>query len=175
MGRPSFDEAVDIAKQYRDALEAAGSTPVEQNAKFYRSHPETLINLSERSRTDWDALKLIVERLRTRGEPLSPDLTDWAVDAFVGKRPRPTARGKDPYAYRVRDWLIYKAIAELRTAGFYPTRGREKGAVGGKACAKGGSACDAVGMAFSLGYDVVSKKIWESFRGLERARERLSN
>ena len=173
MDRPSFEEAVQIAERHRAALEAAGSTSAEQIARTHR-RPEmfgALIDRSKVSRTYWDAAKLVAYQLRRRGESLPPELNDWAVDAFTGIRPRSVARGRDPYENTQRDWLIYVVVKKLEAVGFHATRNKATGDAKGTACAKGGTACDAVGQAFGLGYKAV-EKIWESFRAMEIAGNR---
>ena len=68
-------------------------------------------------------------------------------------------------------WLIYVVVKKLEAVGFHATRNKATGDAKGTACAKGGTACDAVGKAFGLGYKAV-EKIWESFRALEIAGNR---
>ena len=118
-----------------------------------------LIDRSKVSRTYWDAAKLVAYQLRRRGESLPPELNDWAVDAFTWIRPRSVARGRDPYENTQRDWLIYVVVKKLEAVGFHATRNKATGDAKGTACAKGGTACDAVGQAFGLGYKAVEKDL----------------
>ena len=174
MDESSFKEAVRIAEQYGDALDAAGS-PAEQVAEIYGSRPESyvvLISLSKKSQTYWDGVKLIVRQMVERGEPLPSELGDWAVEVATNALPRPPGTS-DAHEVLVRDRLIHVVGRMLIARGFKPIYRRRdsiKKGDPGRACAEGGSICDVIGRAFGMNYDAVARA-WGSWRGLERAAE----
>lgn len=157
MGKPRFDEAVQIAKQYREQQEAGWA---EFCAADYRrasadTRPKVLVRLlrdSAKTKSDWDAVNLIAARLLRDCEPLPDELSFWVADVLDKKRERP--KGRDPREYWARNIAIVDAVKRLANEGFRPTG------------SKGDSACHAVSKAFRVSYSTVQER-WRKFRRWE--------
>ena len=148
----------------------AGGSPTETLVKSYYTLPSphpvveqlpVFLRLSREDRQAWDAVSAIAQQELRSSKPLSPELAEWVADVLEGKHKRPAKRGPDRHANILRDWRVVAAVQVLVDCGFRATRNSEKKGLrdGGKACAAGGSGCDAVGEAFGLGYKAV-ERIW---------------
>ena len=181
MDRSRFDEAVQFAERYRRQVEADWP---EAAAKYYHtapadSRPEQLSVWLLRSAefpTVWDALDLIAARLLRDGKPLPRELALWLADKLEKKRRRPQRQGQCPLVNALRNRIIFAVVKRLEADGLTATRNRKKVRTGdpGRACAEGGSACDAVGEAFGMSYKNV-EQVWGVFRGSEKLRELVLN
>ena len=167
MDEAKFAEAVQFAEQYREG--ASGDWPKRQ-ADRYPPFPAGLrpmmlslwIANSAKSRPYWDAVSLIAQQHLRNGEPLPDVLRQWLADVLADPRngpKRPPGRYA-PGEKQVRNGTLVEVIQMLVGKGLTATRTRAKGE---EACAGGGSACDAVGVAFELRYDAV-RTVWETFR-----------
>ena len=118
----------------------------------------------------WDGVRLIALRMLRDPEPLPFALASWVADVLEDaskpkkekKRPRPRAPKKATppvlHANYLRDQLIAVSVLMLVNNGFTATRNKSTG----RACFEGGSACDAVGVAFGLmGYKLI-EGIWNA-------------
>ena len=120
-----------------------------------------LIRLSQIDKHMWDAANLIAQDHLTSGVVLPDPLAHWVSDLLADQtipresriRPRP-AKGR---GLRVRDWMMWIAVADLVERGYTATR-REGVA---QASAKGGTACDVVGKAFFKSYKTI-EGVWYS-------------
>ena len=171
MDRPSFEEGVRLVERIDVEIKniAGGSRTETMVQGYYTLPPERrvvellpmLLRLSREDRQTWDAVSAIAQRELRSGKPLSPELAEWVADVLEGKHKRLAKRGPDRNANLLRDWRVVAAVQVLVDRGFRATRNSEKKGLrdGGKACAAGGSGCDAVGEAFGLGYKAV-ERIW---------------
>ena len=104
---------------------------------------QTLIESSERDASCWDALRELGERLHAEGKPRPSILSDWAADAFLKILKRP---GKNRLrAMGGRDSALSEAQRKLEFKGMTRTRSTGQS----DCCEKGGSACDAAGVAWN--------------------------
>ena len=173
MDEARFEAAVQIAREVRQQVETTLSTPPEAMARGYRRvradrQPMLLAQMlwcSSAIRTAWDSVRLIARQRLRDGEPLPPELASWVADVLEDvskpraekKRPRPTVRGRHaPDAYFVRNRAIVDAVQWLTHQGFRATRNKPVE----EACAEGGSACDAVGVAFGKEKYKAVEKVW---------------
>ena len=158
MDRPSFEEAVRLAERIGVEIKnIVGGSPTEILVKSYYTLPPEhrvvelpmLLRLSREDRQVWDAVSAIAQQELRSSKPLSPELAEWVADVLEGKHKRPAKRGPDRHANLLRDWRVVAAVQVLVDCGFRATRNSEKKGLrdGGKACAAGGSGCDAVGEA----------------------------
>ena len=154
MAEVSFDKAVEIVRQWGD-LPAA-------HAEHYRTAPANrrpkllaaLIRDSAKERMAWDAVSRIAVRLLRDRERLPDELSLWLADTLREPRERPEEDLQE------RNRAIVKAVRLLvESYGFHPTR---NGAISGRCCSEGGSACDVVGIACKLpvGYKAVERVWW---------------
>ena len=180
MARPSFEEAVRLAKQYRELAEAGWPGAAES----YRRAPpgiglHQLLLRSWIGRSDereaWDALSFVAQHLLRTGEPLPDELRLWVADALA--KPRPKRKRGRPVNNQSRDAAIVQVVKMLVAVGYRPTRSPacvdNRGGDSTKACKAGASACDVAGVAFGrsddepLGYKVV-EQVWLRFRTWEK-------
>ena len=171
MDRPSFDEGVRLAERIDVEIKnITGGSPTETMVQGYYTLPPEhrvvellpmLLRLSREDRHAWDAVSAIAQRELRSGKPLSPELAEWVADVLEGKHKRLAKRGPARNANLVRNLRVVAAVQALVDRGFRATRNSEKKGLrdGGKACAAGGSGCDAVGEAIGLGYKAV-ERIW---------------
>ena len=171
MGEARFEEAVQIARAIREQVETDLGTPRELFAKRWRAkHPDrqmellaTLVQCSAGIALTWDCLNEIAQHLLRNREPVPGPLADWLVTQLAGKPTRPKLPGQDPHANLVRNTAIVEAVQNLvlLPPRFRATRTKRlpMRKPPGKASVEGGSACDAVGVAFSMNYKAV-EKVW---------------
>lgn len=169
MDEATFNGHMEHARHtYEQIIRLTGETPAEQLLRLYWLRPpETrrdlirdLIYCSEEIAGAWDGLTLIAERLlRERPNEIPPELRQWIAERLATPpRERPTRRGQDPDALVGRDRAIVIAVKDLTERGMTATRNSNRyGAA--RASFKGGSACDAVGVALGMGYKNV-ERIW---------------
>ena len=153
-----FEQAVREAESIREAYLRKTDTPATILAEYYAVFSDRLSELIEPStedRTEGDALSLIAKRLLRDGKPLPDALAGWVADVLEQRRPRPVRQGRPPNW--LRNQAITWAVRQLVWAGLKPTRSIAKGEESG---AEGGSACDAVGVAFGFKYRRVAD-VWE--------------
>ena len=166
--KPSWDEAVQIAKQYRALTEAGWPGAAESYRNAVVARPIVLsvrLQLSKENQREWDAVSLIAQQLLRNREPLPDALADWLADVLKEDRQRPKQRGR-PRENMARNRAIVEAIKMLRAKGFEPfTRNPEP--AGEVASEKGGSACDEVGVAFGLDKYKEVENRWTKFRTWE--------
>ena len=169
MDNEAFDEGVLCVRWIREWFEIVGNKGRDVVVKDYFHAPAEIRNAvlaqlvrhSLEERTAWDALSEIVQRLDRDGDPHPYVLAAWETDRQAGRRQRPEKRGPDKHANYVRNQIIASSVQELVEGGFQATR-RNRVTMQtdpALACADGGSACDAVGVAFNMGYKAV-EKIW---------------
>ena len=103
--------------------------------------------------TDRDARIEVAIECVERGGAIPSELREFVVDALQGSLPRRQGGKCMP-----RDAAICQAVFRLVIDGFNATRTKAKGPA---ACAEGGSACDAVGVALNMGYSNV-ERIWNA-------------
>ena len=166
MDKATFQAAVETARDILQKFrESSGNTPAENLLHLYEFRPaeiredllRDLIWCSEEIAAAWDGLNLIAENLLQEGNPLPPNLAKWVADRLAERRPRPTKRGPDPDANLPRNLAVMVAVRQLVNHEMRPTRRRRL--VNNTACFKGGSACDAVGIAAGMSYKNV-EAIW---------------
>ena len=155
-----YQQAVEAAKALRKAaqswescrpFEVAAAELMTQDSETLVYHLKELIQFSEKEA--WDTLGLIAQTLLRDGKPLPLPLADWVADVLGEKRRRPS-KGADGTG--TRDAAIQLAVHQITTTiGLTPTRNSR---AGGEA-RHGRSACDAVGLAWGLGYKTV-ERIW---------------
>lgn len=170
-----FDVGVNAARRTLERLEEVIDLPLPEYwaRGYFRTRAEdqpelldSLISGSREIRGAWDAISLIAQRrLREDGTSVPRELAGWAADVIQdvskpkGKRtrPRPPARGPDPSETYVRDWAIVHTVQLLVSQrGFTATRNKPIE----KPCAEGGSACDAVGVAFGMKKYKAVERVW---------------
>ena len=130
-------------------------------------HLDDLIARSAVSRTAWDAVNLIGENALRNGDPLPAGLAEWMADVLSDQRececkarPRPPKRGDPVSNLANRDRIIAGAVEHVAERfELYPTRSSTKGE---RCTAAGGSACDVVGAAATMGYKAI-EGIWLSY------------
>lgn len=132
------------------------------------SRPGVLARLIQRSADEpvaWDAVNLIARDLLRDGEPLPSELAAWVADELEKKHKRPGRIGRNPDENVVRDIYIIQAVEVLVEKGLNPTRSH---AISDQCCAKGDSACDAVGVAFRAAFGMMSyraiQRVWTKHR-----------
>ena len=182
MDRATFDRGVQFVEYIRQEIETdVGAEASEVFANRYRKtraevRPWLLADLigsSEREAAAWDGVRLIALRMLRDPEPLPLALASWVADVLEDaskpkkekKRPRPRAPKKATppskpvlHANFARDWLVAVSVLALVNNGFTATRNKPIP----RACFEGGSACDAVGVAFGLrGYKQM-EGIWNA-------------
>ena len=126
MGRPSFDEAVEIARRH-------------------------------------SAILTVIQQLRD-GKPLSREQADWLADRLEHGRERHQQQGPGRPRMRARDLAIVDAIKDLEARGLKPTRNKPIR----EPHSDGGSACDAVGVAFGIDTYGNVERVWLKFRKWEK-------
>ena len=180
MARPSFEEALEIAKQYYETLPEplaeyylAAPADIQPKVLAWLIRPRKMASLFGYSRhqsSNWEAVNLIAQRLIRNGEPLPRELADWVADRLEGKRERPKLRRKGrPHEDPDRDDAIIAALRDLRDRKFEPmTRNLSKGE---NPSATGGSACDAVGVAFDIVQYKRVDNVWQMRRRWEKKRK----
>ena len=130
-----------------------GSDPAAENSLV------GLIRLSESDKYMWDAVNMIAEDYLTDGEVLPDPLAHWVADRLADQtrpgeaklRPRPR-KGR---RLRVRDWMMWLAVADLAERGYAKVRWEGEA----EASAEGGTACDVVAKAFDKSYNTV-EDVW---------------
>ena len=175
MAKPTFEEAVEFARQFRCYFESTvGREPPDALAKGYHDarRPERLgllILLSGHAVSAWDGVNLIAQNLLRAGEPLPGPLAAWIADVVEDaqkpkkakkKRPRPSGPAN---ANLIRNFLMGTAILMLERSGLHATRnssGDKKGYKSAGRAGAGYSACDAVGKAFDVGGYKAVEKVW---------------
>ena len=75
---------------------------------------------SEKYPSAWDGCRALVATLRSRGEPLPPELHEWAVAVAAGVHDRPVRRGNPGQAER--DERITHIYAYLAGKGLTPNK-----------------------------------------------------
>ena len=178
MSEKTFEEAVQQSREYLDwSFDFSGRTADEFAAWRYRlvrtNEPPAFqkdiraqIAGATTSRTTWNELmQWTVECVRC-GHAMTPEFRDFVIDVLQGKRKRPNwKKGEARSSIWPRDLAICQAVHRLELEGFRATRNSatvDNASVDGrKACAEGGSACDAVAEALGMSYKAV-EGIWGS-------------
>lgn len=160
----SFDEAVQFAQKQADA----GWKGVA--AEFIITAPagrrlDSMIEASAERPVVWDAVWQLALRLLRDGEPLPGELASWVADVLEEKRQRPNRGRPGRPRMWARDSAVVAAVKALEARGFQPTRNKSGLE---KACAEGGSACDAVGVAFGIEKYKTVERVWSKFRKREK-------
>ena len=154
MNDPTFEEMVELVREHY--IDDDPTTPAESLRNFYPSTVGELrtnlltglIERSEDSKLEWDAVALIAQQALRSGEQLPQALADWVADVLVGDRPRPT---KGAQAKAARDFRWRLAICHLQNAfGLAPTRNETSNADSG---------CDVVAEAAGAKYKTV-EAVW---------------
>ena len=186
MDSETFEAGVLCVRWIREWFEVLGNVGRDVFVTdHFSSSPEVhrvvlalLITHSRVERTAWDALSEIAQRTRQAGDPLPAQLTEWIDDRNAGRHKRPSKRGPDRYANHVRDQIIVSSVQELEDSGFLAMRNPRlpRGVDLRQACPEGGSACDAVGVAFEafrdrMNYKAV-EKVWVASAKPETATDR---
>ena len=128
MDERSFAEMVEyVRKHYIDDNAARWEDPSRQLQDLYESMDGSgrgfllsgLIERSEDSKLEWEALSLIAQKALRSGEMISQDLAEWIADALAGDRRRPTT-GAQSKSYR--NFLFCLAVRHLQNEfGLTPT------------------------------------------------------
>lgn len=130
-----------------------------------------LIEDSRKDRAVWDVVNMIAQREFRSGTPLPRQLTEWVVARLKEERQRPGIPGRDRQKYLMRNQQVVSAVQFLVECGFQPTRnkGKRMQTDPARACAAGGSACDAAAFAVDdrLSYQTV-EGIWTSSKTSSR-------
>ena len=166
------------ARRWRDWVESVWKTEAEMHA--CRNVAETAANWpgwfrhkvqeSEGNRNIWEGLNLTAqEHLRSR-KPLPDDLARWVADVLAEKRTQPKLRGSRRSGQLapggpnfLQNLIIVTAIDKLVTKGYSPPT--RNGSRGTTCCLRGGSVCDAVGIAGDVhGYKKV-EGLWTEYKG----------
>ena len=160
MGDDVYRTAVEDARIFREAgasserlrlSEAAADEVMKLDQSAFVHYLTVLIESRVRQREAWDALGIISKTLLRNGKPLPPPLANWLANMLAGERRRPS-RGADRTG--TRDANIACTVSYIANEyGLTPTR------AGSGHAGQGQSACDAVGVAWGLGYKTV-EKIW---------------
>ena len=155
-----YQRAVEEARTFRIAarpweksrpFEVAAADLMEQDWETFVYNMQVLIQLP--GKEAWDTLGLIAQTLLRDGKSLPQPLADWVADVLGNRRRRPS-KGADRTGNRAA--AIQFTVHHIATTiGLKPTRDSRSG---GRAGA-GRSACDAVGLAWGLGYKTV-ERIW---------------
>ena len=161
----TWDKAVKVVERIRDWPLGDRNMTECTVADYYAIAPadrpaelRLALHFSEENGAAWDAVNIIAQQ-HLRSGPMPRELAEWIADRLEGKRKRPTKRGLSPDTNAVRDMLIASAVQALVNRGFRPTRNTASGS--GYASEEGGSACDAVGVAFGMGHKAV-EKVWNN-------------
>ena len=131
-------------------------------------HLDDLIARSTVSQTAWDAVNLIAENALRSGDPMPAGLAAWVADVLSDQRKRectarlrPPKKGDPVSNLANRDRVIAGAVEHVAERfELNPTRSGTKGE---RCTAAGGSACDVVGAAATMGYKAI-ERIWLSYR-----------
>ena len=149
----TFEEAVERAREFLGwSFDLLGHSKADFEAFRYTLHEE----FGEVD--DPDArIQIATDHLRNGDHP-SAELRTFVADTL--EKLKPSKVGKK---FMSRDMAICNAVCLIALEGFTPTRAKAKGK---RASAKGGSACDAVGVALERlkqgsGYDNV-ERIWSA-------------
>ncbi len=135
----------------RRPFEVAAAELMEQDWETLVYNMQVLIQLP--GKEAWDTLGLIAQTLLRDGKPLPQPLALWVADVLGEKRRRPS-KGADGTG--TRDAAIQFVVHHITTTiELTPTRDSRAGGQAGD----GRSACDAVGLAWGLGYKTV-ERIW---------------
>ena len=160
--RPTFDEALTIIRPLLASVPLLSQNkpqgPLRAQSWFFTGKfrgPDfnTLRNFIDSSESDpvyWDGLEIIYKRLRQSGDKLPPDLMEWRLDWYEGKRKRPKGQPGAPNLF-VRNLVIWETIGVLVRLGMSATRN--------DAAKRHESACDAVAQVTGLDFSTV-KRIW---------------
>ena len=149
--RKRRDTIADVALEYYRRDTARG------RKVFLRN----LIGLSKYFQFAIDAVRRIGEDQLGKTKRAPRELEIWMAKTKVPKRPVFTARGPDPNTYVMRNRAINIAVSRLAKR---PNMTATRNASRGEACtSKGGSACDAVGLAVERVYN---KKL--DYKAIER-------
>ena len=108
---------------------------------------EKLVELSEREKLAWDALRECVKGKLQDQEPVEGELLDWALEVAAGTRTRPYS-GREQTT-EIRDALILETVEALVACGLTKTRRHWP--------EEPRSACDAVAEALGMDYGAVRK------------------
>ena len=117
------------------------------------------LHFSKDDRGTWDALSIIARwHLRSR-VPMMPELGEWIADRREGNRRRPSKRGRSPET--VRDTVMASTVQAIVDRGLKATRNKRVPMKSDPRLSskEGGSACDAVGVAFGLNYKAI-ERVW---------------
>ena len=154
MNDPTFEEMVELVREHY--IDDDPTSPEESLKDFYPSTVGELranllaglIERSEDSKLEWDAVALIAQQALRSGEHFPQALADWVADVLARDRPRPTT-GAQATAYRDFRWRL--AIRHLQNAfGLAPTRNATSDADCG---------CDVVAEAADARYKTV-EAVW---------------
>ena len=154
MNDPTFEEMVELVREHY--IDDDPTSPAESLKDFYPSTVGELstnllaglIERSEDSKLEWDAVALIAQQALRSGEHLPQALADWVAGVLAGDRPRPT-KGAQATAYRDFRWRL--AIRHLHNEfGLAPTRNATSDADCG---------CDVVAEAADARYKTV-EAVW---------------
>ena len=163
-----FHEAVEVAKLCRQQLTDAAI----HTADYARAAPGDrkawlfLALLPPQDGATWDAANRVAQWHLRSGVPMPRELAEWIADVLEGKQERPRKPGRPTKASR--DLVIVSVVQALvEHGGFHhPERNKAKSmkADAVLCCAEGGSACDAVGVAFGIEKYGTVEKVWRSRR-----------
>ena len=125
----------------------------------FRASMRENIASAEKFRSSWNELiEMSAECIRC-GDAMTPELKDFVIGVLLGTRKPPKwKKGESRSANGPRHTAVSQTVHRLEQEGFDPTRTSTKGE---EACAEGGSACDAVGVALGMQYKAV-EGIWGS-------------
>ncbi len=162
----TFDEAVELAKLCLQELTTA-ALQGDHTADYARAAPRdrqawlSWALFAPQDRARWDAVNRIAQWHLRSGVPIPRELAEWVIDRLQRKREKPTKPGRIPEI--VRDRVIVSVVQVLvNRGGFHSERNKEKSMKTDPAlcCAAGGSACDAVGVAFGIERYGTVERVW---------------
>ena len=188
MGKPSFEEAVALAQTIRTSVSPSSISLDGHELRDREGGPLSLteavvqgywrgehwmlpaaIHRSQEDRAWWDAADKIAQEYDRLGDPMPPELARWMWQ----RSKRPAKPGRSMGSDATRNLAIVMAVQLLVDRGFNPTQNKRlpRKSGRGRASSKGGSACDAVGVAFGMhGYKSV-EKVWNA--STESSRQHL--
>jgi len=185
MDETTFDQYVNEAcAVLRTERRTWGDTIADVAFEYYRRDTargrkvflRNLIGLSKYFQFANDAVRRIGEDQLGKTKRAPRELEIWMAKTKVPQRPALTARGPDPNTNMIRNRAIIIAVSRLvKRPNMTATRNESRG----EACTfKGGSACDAVGLAVKRVYpkepkhrqlkDKEREDTWPTYKTIER-------